>query len=357
MRDADDRSRLAAVRAGDANAVSRFLAEISATVWTASRLLCCDEPEARVAFGEIMAALRANHFARLSAHSGRGTLDTFVALAVRDLLAERMLRILQSDRQNGWRAFERMFQVDMQRLIRRRIPATAQEEARRDAYQDICLSLIENDYRRLKAYSGNGSFAGFVLRMVDRLLIDHLRGLCPRRRLPASIARLSPLDQEIFRLVAWRRIPQRADLLAPYLAARLGAAPSPAEIDAALGRVGLSAVTAQDGIRLVHADDQAREHADPAEQTPEERLVAQEEHGRLTAALAVMERAMGNCPPEERLYLTIALGGAEPRPAREIADLMRRPVEDIYKLKQRVIHRLRDALASDDAVKIWRASV
>ena len=73
--------------------------------------------------------------------------------------------------------------------------------------------------------------------------------------------------------------------------------------------------------------------------------------------LVVLERAVAGFPAEERLYLTVALGGAEPRPSREIARLMRRPVEDIYKLKQRVMNRLRDTLASDDAVKIWRASV
>lgn len=42
--------------------------------------------------------------------------------------------------------------------------------------------MIDSDYCRLKAYSGSGSFAGFVLRIADRLLIDFLRSSFGRRR-------------------------------------------------------------------------------------------------------------------------------------------------------------------------------
>ena len=36
---------------------------------------------------------------------------------------------------------------------------------------------------------------------------------------------------------------------------------------------------------------------------------------------------------------------------------MRRPVEEVYKLKQRVMARLRDTLDRHPAVKMWKASV
>ena len=36
---------------------------------------------------------------------------------------------------------------------------------------------------------------------------------------------------------------------------------------------------------------------------------------------------------------------------------MRRPVEEVYKLKQRVMTRLRDSLEKNPSVKLWRASV
>ena len=60
---------------------------------------------------------------------------------------------------------------------------------------------------------------------------------------------------------------------------------------------------------------------------------------------------------EERLYIEIALGGAEPLPAREVALLMRRPVEEVYKLKQRVLKHLKEALEDHEAIKKWRTSV
>jgi hypothetical protein len=36
---------------------------------------------------------------------------------------------------------------------------------------------------------------------------------------------------------------------------------------------------------------------------------------------------------------------------------MRRPVEEIYKLRQRVLQRLRDVLSKNPTIKNWRASV
>jgi RNA polymerase primary sigma factor len=36
---------------------------------------------------------------------------------------------------------------------------------------------------------------------------------------------------------------------------------------------------------------------------------------------------------------------------------MRRPVEEVYKLKQRVMARLRETMAEHPAVKTWRSSV
>jgi RNA polymerase primary sigma factor len=267
------------------------------------------------------------------------------------------MRLLQTDREKGWRAFERLFEPDIARLIRRRIPGNGQDDARRDAWQDICLALIENDCRRLKSYNGSGSFAGFVLRMADRLLIDHLRSIASRRRLPAAVAKLAPLDQDVFKLIAWRRLPMRADVLQPCLRARLGITPDLDAVEASLARVQPHATAAEERIRLVESDGETSAIADELMPTPEDSVVAGEQQRELAAAIGVLERTIATFPADERLYLTIALGGTESRPSREIARLMRRPVEDIYKLKQRVMTRLRDALAADDVVKIWRASV
>ena len=53
---------------------------------------------------------------------------------------------------------------------------------RATAYQEVCLKLIEDDFRRIRAYGGRGSFTGYILTVVDRILIDLVRRELPRRR-------------------------------------------------------------------------------------------------------------------------------------------------------------------------------
>jgi RNA polymerase primary sigma factor len=355
-RHASDLARANAIRSGDQAQAVRFIKDVSAIVWNACRLLAHDDAEARSAFSEAMATLTANRFARLSAYAGRGTLATFVALTVRELLAERMMRFLQSDGTRAWRAFEHLFEADIIRLIRKRLPDSG-EDSRRDAYQDICLALVENDYKRIRCFSGNGSFAGFLLRTVDHLLIDIVRSTVPRRRLPASIARLSTLDQEVFKLVFWRGTPDRADVLAELLRSRIGYTPEPADISAALQRVRAAAPPARvmtpKCVTVDHIEGAACEH----EPSPEERIIHADDDQRLAAAMDALGEAMTTLTPAEQLYLRIALSGSCSPPAREIARLMQRPVEEIYKLKQRVLLRLREIAASDTKIKTWRASV
>ena len=223
-------------------------------------------------------------------------LETFVALVAREVLAERLLRLfLPGSVADGWSAFERFFSPDINRIIARRLPGGDHEDARKDAYQDICVALIADDYRRLKAYRGTGSFTGFVLHMVDRLLIDFIRRTIPYRSAPGGAPQSTVLTE-------WEDIPS----------------------------------------------DQP---------SPEDALLEQEGERLLSMATEVLRQAAEALSETERLYLRISLGSGEPIPAREVARLMRRPVEEVYKLKQRVMTRLRETLDRHPAVKLWRASV
>ena len=351
----DDFVRLVALRAGNSVHIAQFVKDISATVWNSCCLLTGGDAEAREAFAETMASLSANRFARLADYSGRGTLQTFVALSVRDLLAERMLGLLQSDPHRGWNAFERLFNADIIKLIRKRLPHS--EEVRRDVYQEVCLALIDNDYRRLKTYNGSGSFAGFVLRAVDHLVIDRMRAEVPRRRLPTGVTRLPEFDQEIFKLVYWQGVSEQPDVLATHLCSRFGRMPDTADVVAALSRM-RSFEPSPANLRIASIPTNKLEDvAGPAEPSAEDQLVRSEEEQQLAAALETLTKAIATLPGAERLYLTIVLGGTETPPSREIARLMQRPVEEIYKLKQRVLQHLRDTLSDNSAIKSWRASV
>jgi len=267
-----------------------------------------------------------------------------------------MLQLFHSDQQKAWRAFENFFKTDFLRLIHKRLPGAKGEDARRDAYQTISLALIDQDCRRLKAYNGSGSFVGFVLRTADHLLIDFIRSLASRRRLPNAVARLPELDREVFRLVNWQNVPERPELLAPYLNACLERVPDHAAIAAALLRVKAYARAEKDA-RPRQTETDLTQIADAPESSPEAQLVQSEEDEQLRAAVDVLNRAIDTLPDAERLYLTIVFNNAQTPPAREIARLMQRPVEDVYKLKQRVLKHLRDIIAEESAVKNWRASV
>ena len=289
---AQDRDLVRSVLEAKPQAWDRLVRRIANTVWAACRLLSRDDAEARAAFSDVVEALRADGFRRLRAYNGSSRIETFVALVAREVLAERLLRLFQVESgDNGWTAFERYFAADINRIITRRLPGTGRADIRQDAYQDICVALIADDYRRLKAYRGIGSFTGFVMQTVDRLLIDFIRHAMPRGR-------------------------QRAEVPAPEW------------------------------------------EAIPSDQpSPEESLLDREGDRLLSLAAEVLRESAAAFSETERLYLHIALGSGEPIPAREVARLMRRPVEEVYKLKQRVMTRLRETLDQHPAVKMWKASV
>jgi DNA-directed RNA polymerase specialized sigma24 family protein len=95
----------------------------------------------------------------------------------------------------------------------------------------------------------------------------------------------------------------------------------------------------------------------PSVASPEEITIECETETLLSTAAVVLRDVAATLPDEGRLYIEIALGGTAPVPAREMARLMQRPVEEVYKLKQQVLKHLKSALEDQEAVKKWRASV
>jgi len=285
------------VLAGDPQAWEEFVCAVADVVWTSCTLLCQGDNEAREAFAEVFDALKADEFRRLRRFDGSSSIPTFVALTVREILAERLMRMFSDGRMDeAWTAFEHFFKRDIDRILRRRMPGAAFEETRREAYQEIGLAFVADGCRRIRAYDGTGSFTGFVLQTVDHLTIDHIRRTSSRRR-----------NDDEPRMVA---------------------------------------------VSMDEAGDLPSE-----EVTPEALLIGEEEERTLDAAAQALRDAADSLSNTERLYMSVALGSGEPLPAREVARLMGRPVEDVYKLKQRVMGRLKAALEKNPAVKLWRASV
>lgn len=349
----EDRSLLRAALAGEPDAQARVIRRAADTVWACCRRLTGDDTSARARFEIVLGAIQAENFACLWAFDGRTRLDTFLALVVRDLLGRDVLRGVARDTAKGWPAFEALFGDDLRRLVQRRLPGPAWTETRQDAYQEICAGLLAANCRRLNAYQGHGSPAGFVLHLSDRLLVDFIRSFRARRRLPAVVARLEPQDQKLFRLVWWRGMTADA---AGMVLEQQGEAVSRAELSAALARLH-RAVPAnyQPETRQMALD--AAPEIPSAAHSPEAAMLANEESLALTkAAEAIRELAPG-LAVAERLYLRLLLTGTDDLSPREIARLMQQPVEEVYRLRQRVLQKLKDHLADHPAIKSWLESV
>ena len=341
---------VAAVMAGKPKAIAHFIHEISSTIWASCRALSAYEGEARHNFIDVMAQLRSSGFAEFRDYDGRSTLKTFTALVVRELYCRKLLQLFDSDPAKAWRIFAQLFEADIRRLINRRLPATASEDSQQDLYQSICVALMDQNYRRLRAYSGSGSFGGFVLRCVDNIVRDEIRsGFAPRRRLPVPVARLGEVERELFRLVFWNRVPDRTDLLAQQLRSRFSRDFPSTEIESALTLVRKVAESLR-----VSAPPQGID--DSAEPSPEDVLIQAREDEQLSAALGALTQAIEILPDDERLYLMLMLRD-NPPPPRELARIMRRPVEDIYAMKQRVLKKLHELICETAAVKNWLTSV
>jgi RNA polymerase primary sigma factor len=357
-----DNALLAAALAGAKGAGECLTRALADLVFTACLRVTAGEAEAEAAFRETMAALSANKFARLKSYDGRARLRVYVALVVRDLLLERALRMLVCDAARGWRAFEAFFGADLKRMIERALPGPANRQNREDAYQAVSEALLQNGLQRLRAYSGRGSPTGFVLHVLENLVIDFARTIVPRRRLPAAIERSAPLDQAVFRLVYWQRLDAEPALLLPHLS-RVGAPPpTVAAIAEAIARVrqalpaGYCAEPRRDGamLELSAVDELSLAVDDLRVPTPEDNLSADEAATLLEQALGALQQILPALPAAERLYLQLALTGA---PAREIARLMCLPVEEVHRLAQKLKRRLRAELGETEAVKRWRLSV
>ena len=344
-----NRALVAAVLAGKPDAIARFIQEISATVWASCRALSSYDGEARDNFIAIMTQLRETRYAAFRDYDGRSTLNTFAALVVRDLQCRRVVRLFDSEADKAWGAFDQLFGADIRRLINRRLPAGDSDELRRDFYQSVCLALVEQNYRRIRAYSGKGSFSGFILRCIDNIIRDEIRNhVAPRFRLPAAIAKLGDLDSELFKLVVRDRIPGEPELLAQQLRLRLGRNFEAAEIAASLQRMRKHAE------QLGHpAQPEKPEISEPS---AENQLIAGEDEQLLSAAIDALTQVTQNLRGDERLYLSLILQD-NPPPPRELARIMRQPVEEIYALKQRVLKKLRDTVAGHSAVKNWLTPV
>jgi RNA polymerase primary sigma factor len=121
-----ERELLEAALRGDAAAAANLTRALADLVWTACLHVSQDKAAAEAAFRDVKTVLRADRFARLKGFDGRARFRVYAALVVRDLLTERVIRLLALDASGGWRSFEAFFADDMRRIILRNLPGATQ---------------------------------------------------------------------------------------------------------------------------------------------------------------------------------------------------------------------------------------
>lgn len=360
---AADLAIVRALFAGKPGAWPAFVARVKDDVYTGCRLVCAPD-ELDAAFKDIFAQLAADNFARLAKFDGRARLSSYLRLELRDLLAQRLVRRFVRDRNAGWPVFEAFFKADIVRIISRYFPPAAGGGYDEDKYHDVVSLLIEDDCRRIRAYDGHGSFGGFVLGIVRNLCVDLLRKELPRRRLPAAIARLPALEQEVFRQLYWADCPPHE--LAARLAKKSMLSGAPEAVARAVEAVKAALPVTyradreaeEKRPRLVplsavgEGSDDGAELADDRD-SPEDHMLVREEDENLEQASAALRAVIAGLAPEIRLYVQLNMSHDPPLPAREIARRMARPVEDIYRMRQLAERVLRRALSENAAVQKW----
>jgi RNA polymerase primary sigma factor len=310
--------------------------------------LVCDAEALEATCLTMFAMLREERFAVLRVFDGRATLATYLTLVVGNRLASQILGLFHRDIEQAWRAFERFFQKDLRRIVAQSFPlgqdASAEGSTPDDRYQEICLHLLEHDGLRIKAYTGQGSFVGYIHRIVRHLCIDLVRKEAGRRRLPERIKQLSAVEQEVFKYLYWEGQEEEAGrrlLLAQGFSA--------AHTEQALAQMRAAVEGGkQQPTRWWRTESPPAEQEGSVRQperpdatlTPEQTLIDSETQAAQAAILTVLQEAVAQLPDDEQRFIRLRYLTVPPPPPRDIAPLMERSVEEVYKLGRRAVAHL-----------------
>lgn len=317
------------VLAGNAQASEQLFRRARDTVWTACCITSRGDAEARAAFLESTRRLSEDNFRQFRAYNGKSRLETFVALITRELLEERIRRLVHEDKDRGWEAFVYFFNADIERIIRQALPGLEHEETRLDVYQDVCAAMVKDDFRRLEMHGADGSFGGFICSVVRNLVSDQIRRIAGRRREPKW---KSDLERHIYRLTHVEGREPYVDALEPLLQ-QAGIAASEIEIKAALLRV-------REAVEGGRRPDSSLGETIAVEPPPEDELIERERQRRYAGQRAAVLEIVPLLETREQHYLQLTFDSVDLLKSQEIADRMGLPVQEVYALRPRLIKKI-----------------
>jgi len=218
-----------------------------------------------------------------------------------------------------------------------------------DCFQFVCERLCEGQFRRLRRFAPDGAakFTTWLRAVVRNLCLDWQRKHFGRPRMFRSVARLSDLDQLVFRLVHERGMTEAEALL--HLAPRFPQL-TPQLLSEAIERVNGALTSNQNWLLRTRktpdrrlsvspADDEQRIEATSKDRDPETLAITAE-------CKALLAQALRKLPTNERLLLRLRF--EEEMTLDQIAKLLQlgNPQRVDRQLKQ-ILVRLRTELESD----------
>ena len=119
-----------------------------------------DGPDGEATFLAIIEALKANAYARLKGFDGRSRLSTYLAIAARDILADRLTRGFVEATAKSWKRFERFFGQDIRRRVVQRFPRDSGTGRRDDIYREICSNSSRTNIGASAPMTGSAALPG-----------------------------------------------------------------------------------------------------------------------------------------------------------------------------------------------------
>jgi RNA polymerase sigma factor (sigma-70 family) len=160
-----------------------FVRTVSDAVWTASLRAAPRRVQAESLFSLLMSRLHADRFslpARLNA-SGLASASAFLDREITAHIDRWLIDLLRCEDETAADVLVRVLHADVRAWVQRAVSPGAQL-AIDDVVQDVLLALLADRGRRITAYSGSGSFRGFLRTVVVRLVADSARRELGRRR-------------------------------------------------------------------------------------------------------------------------------------------------------------------------------
>lgn len=217
-------------------------------------------------------------------------------------------------------------------IICRKHGMTRDEE--KDFAQHVHLQLIENDYKKLRAYKGSSSLKTYLHTVISRIFIDQVR---VKWHPSAEAKRMGETAVKLEKLIYRNQY-------AVHEACQILAVNPSTAIDenaayAMLGRLHLKTPRL---IKIDDSEERLRSFPDPAPD-PETRIAQKQLHQKKQEMIAIIGDIIPSLSGEDKLLIRLLF--IDGHRISEIARLLGQEDRKLYKRTQSILQKMREAMA------------